>query len=390
MQRILVLNSGSSSVKAAIFEGQERKLRAEARQLITPNATLRLEPANAAAEEQGIPQQSAAEGVATVLRALEARGWLEGVVAVGHRIVHGGREFREPTLLTPYVLEAVRGLIPLAPLHEPAEIAAMEEVARGFPHLPQVLCFDTSFHRSMPEVAERYPLTQELHDLGVIRYGFHGLSYEWIVQTLQQRGSLPRRMIVAHLGNGCSMAAVLDGRGVDTTMGLTALCGLPMATRPGDLDPGVLLYLQRELGYSLEQLEQLLYFQSGLLGISGKWSDVQDLLAQEAHGPRAALALEMFCYAVRKTIGAYAAVLGGVDAIVFTGGIGQYASSIRARVLSQLGFLGVDFDPVANGNNAAVISTAGSAVRVEMIAANEEAMIAKHTARLCRDLPARA
>jgi acetate kinase len=382
MQSILVLNCGSSSVKAAIFEGPERKLRVEARQLPTANATLRLEPANAAAEERSIPQQTPAEGVATVMRALDGRGWLQGVVAVGHRIVHGGREFKEPTMLTPYVLEVVRGLIPLAPLHLPAEIAAMEEIAQGFPDLPQVLCFDTAFHRSLPAYVERYPLPQELHDRGVLRYGFHGLSYEWVVQTLQQRGALPRRMVVAHLGNGCSAAAVLDGRSVDTTLGMTALGGLPMATRPGDIDPGILLYLQRELGYSLEQVEQLLHFQSGLLGISGRSPDVQDLLALEAHDPRAALAIAMFCYAVSKSIGAFSAALGGVDAIVFTGGIGQYASSIRERVLARLGFLGAILDPVANKNNAAVISTADSAVRVEMIAANEEAMMAQHTARV--------
>lgn len=384
MDQVLVINSGSSSVKAAIFEGAERKLRVEARQLITPNATLRLEPENTPAEEERIPPQSPSAAIDTVLRALETRGWMRNVVAVGHRIVHGGREFREPTLLTPYVLEVVRGLVPLAPLHEPSEIAAMEEIARVRPDLPQVLCFDTSFHRTMPAVAERYPLPQELYDQGVARYGFHGLSYEWIVTSLKQRGTLPHRMIVAHLGNGCSMAAVLDGKGVDTTMGLTALCGLPMATRPGDLDPGVLLYLQRELGYSLEKMEELLYTRSGLLGISGKWSDVQDLLAQEANSPSAALALKIFCYSVQKTIGAYAAVLGGVDVIVFTGGIGQYASSIRERVLAPLAFLGIDFDPGANAKNAPVITTPSSRVRVEMIAANEEAMIALHTLRVCK------
>lgn len=382
MPRSLVFNCGSSSVKAAVFDGAERTVRVEARQLPTSNATLRIDPLDGVGEETSIPQQSVAEGVATVMRALDAHAWLQNVTAVGHRIVHGGRQFKAPTLLTPYVLEVVRGLVPLAPLHLPPEIAAMEELVRTHPHLPQVLCFDTAFHRGLPPWVERYPLPQELHDQGVLRYGFHGLSYEWVVQTLRQRGTLPHRMVVAHLGNGCSAAAVVDGHGVDTTLGMTALGGLPMATRPGDIDPGVVLYLQREMGMDLEQVEKTLHFQSGMLGVSGKWSDMQDLLVQAGHESRAALAVDIFCYAVSKSVGAFAAAMGGLDAIVFTGGIGQYAAPVRERVVQRLGFLGAVLDPVANARNDATIAAPTSAVRIEMIAANEEAMIAQDTTQL--------
>jgi acetate kinase len=301
--------------------------------------------------------------------------------AIGHRLVHGGSDHTAPERVTPELLDALRRLIPFAPLHLPAEIEAIETVASRFPNLPQVACFDTAFHRRMPELAQRFPLPRDFWDSGVRRYGFHGISYEYIMAVLGR--AAPSRIVIAHLGNGASMAAVRDGRPADTTMGFTPTGGFMMGTRSGDLDPGVLSYLVNEKKYDGNRIEQLINHESGLLGVSGISSDMKILLDKRRTEPCAALAVEMFCYQLRKHIGALAAVLGGLDLIVFTGGIGERAAPVRGEVCRGLAHLGVILDERANDAHADVISSRESAAMVRVIPTNEDLMIARHTQKLC-------
>jgi acetate kinase len=328
---ILALNCGSSSLKYAAFEGERR---------------------SAGAAVGGIGVEG---GHATHAEAVHAA--LDGLRppdAVGHRFVHGGPKLLEPVRIDDAVLELLREAVPFAPLHLPPALSAVEAVARRYPHVLQVACFDTSFHRSLPEVARRFPLPASVDALGVRRYGFHGLSYEWTTSEL----SLPGRVVIAHLGNGASMCAVKDGVSVDTTMGLTPAGGFMMGTRSGDLDPGVVVFLLETM--SREQIGRLVDHESGLLGVSGTTSDMKTLLASE--DPRARLAVEMFCYQARKSVGALAAVLGGLDALVFTGGIGEHAAEIRDRICGGLAHLG--------------------RFAVHVMAADEERVIARHVRRL--------
>ena len=290
----------------------------------------------------------------------------------GHRVVHGGMRYDRPQLVTPDLIAALKALIPLAPEHLPQEIEAIEAVGRLHPNLPQVVCFDTSFHRKMPRVAQLYGLPRELAEEGILRYGFHGLSYEYIA------GEAPHgRVIAAHLGNGASLAAIRDGASVDTSMGFTPTGGIPMSTRSGDLDPAVVLYLLREKNLPPPEVAKLVNEKSGLLGLSGISADMQDLLASEQNNPAAAEAIAVFCYQVGKYIGAFTATLGGLDTLVFAGGIGENAAPIRRRICAGLAFLGILLDDTANARHAGVISTPESKVHVRVIRTNEELMIAR-------------
>jgi acetate kinase len=296
--------------------------------------------------------------------------------AVGHRVVHGGPEYTEPQRVDKQLVSALKRLVPFAPLHLPSQITMIEAVSKHFPDLPQVACFDTAFHCNMPEVAKRFALPQEIWEQGIWRYGFHGLSYEYIVGRLGRE--IGHRAIIAHLGNGASMVALKDGESMDTSMGLTPTGGFMMGTRSGDLDPGVLLYLFNK-GYSADRLEKLLNHESGLSGVSGLSSDMKVLLEKRESHPSADLAIRIFCYQVRKYIGAFAAVLGGLDNLIFTGGIGEHAAPIRAEICSGLEYLGIQLDSTANHNHVEVINDRGSRCMVRVVATDEDIVIMRHT-----------
>jgi acetate kinase len=379
---ILCLNSGSSSLKFAlfrVFESVEQRIASGAVEEIGPKARFWLRDSEKRAlvdREANLP--GAHECIAAIFAALEDSR-LPGPDAAGHRIVHGGPFYMQPVRISAEVIEKLKQIVDLAPLHLPAQIDLIAAIATHYPDLPQVACFDTAFHASMPDVARRLPLPRNLYEQGVRRYGFHGLSYEYILSVLGKEAS--GRVIIAHLGNGASMAAVRNGSPVDTSMGLTPTGGFMMSTRSGDLDPGVLLYLLRA-GYKPEQLEHMLNHESGLLGVSGNSSDVKTLLENRKRDPRADEAIAMFCYGVRKFIGAYAAVLGGLDTLVFTGGIGEHAAPIREEICRGLEFLGIELDPDQNARQASVISRPSSKCVVRVIPTDEDLMIARHTMNL--------
>jgi len=383
----LVLNAGSSSLKFCVFhrpQGQDWRL--EARGQIEGIGT---SPHLSAKGEAGQKLVDQALSVRDGREAINALGdWLKTkyggsrVVGVGHRVVHGGARFTGPTIVNPQVMKELRDLIPLAPLHQPHNIGAIEAVFERLPNVPQVACFDTSFHRGQSAVAELVPFPRELRAGGIQRYGFHGLSYEYIASALPQAAPeiANGRVIVAHLGSGASMCAMRDRKSIDSTFGFTALDGLCMGTRPGALDPGVVLHLFQGLKMSAKDVETLLYKKSGLLGISGISNDMRDLLGKPE--PEARLAVDYFIYRAAKEIGALAAALGGVDAIVFTAGIGENSPEIRQRICEASAWLGVSLDPAANAGKGARISTAQSKVSVWVIPTNEELMIARHMASL--------
>ncbi len=318
----------------------------------------------------------------------EIRDWLRGhmnaaeLAGVGHRVVHGGQRFVEPVRITPDVLAALEALIPLAPLHQPHNLAPMRAIAAATPALPQVACFDTAFHQTQPAVAQTFALPHELTATGVRRYGFHGLSYEYIASVLPRVAPeiAAARVVVAHLGNGASMCAMRNGRSLATTMGFTALDGLPMGTRSGAVDPGILLYLMDQHHMDARALEDLLYHRCGLLGVSGLSSDMRTLLASDE--PRARAAVDLFVYRIGRELGSLAAALGGLDALVFTGGIGENAHEIRARVCADAAWLGIGLDATANHAGGPRISTTASAASAWVVPTNENLMIAQHTLRL--------
>jgi acetate kinase len=385
---ILALNGGSSSLKFALYQfdsGTENLLaRGEAEEIGLPQGRLRIS-GTSAGPDSDIPCPFKDQGAALVRIQDELeRRRLPKPVAVGHRFVNGGPDYSEPQRITPAVLTRLRALVHLAPLHTPTELRIVDAVAAHWPEVPQVACFDTAFHRHMPELAQRFPLPRAFWEEGVRRYGFHGLSYEYIVEKLAALGAEAQRqrIVIAHLGNGASLAAVRDGCSVDTTMGLTPTGGVMMGTRTGDLDPGVLLYFMREKNYDAAKLEKLVDKESGLLGVSETSSDMKTLLEQSDGDPRARQAVEMFCYSVRKQIGALAAALGGLDALVFAGGIGERSAAVRARICEELGHLGVRLDPGQNAAGAELISADSSACTVRVIVTNEELMIARHVNRL--------
>jgi acetate kinase len=324
------------------------------------------------------------DATAVLLEQLRERSFV--VSAVGHRLVHGGPTLAAPVLLNNDVRAELLAAVPLAPLHLPQALAAIDCISQAFPDLPQIACFDTAFHATMPAHARTFALPYELGQMGIRRYGFHGLSYEYIVQKLRalDPASVGGRAVVLHLGNGASMAALLRGESMDTTMGFTPTGGIVMGTRSGDLDPGVLVHLlSRGVVKNADELSVMLTKKSGLLGISGVSSDMRDLLAR-GKDPRARLAVEIFTYQAKKQLGAYAAALSGLDTVVFTGGIGEHGKEIREEICAGLSFLGIDLDHAANAKNAPVVSAKDARVTVRVISTDEDAMIASHTARLLR------
>jgi acetate kinase len=386
---VLVLNAGSSSLKFCVYRrAPEESWRLDARGQIegigtVPRLTARDGAGGALADRELEPAVRDGQAALDVLAAwLRARYGGAAVRGVGHRVVHGGARFRAPVVVSPPVLEELRKLIPLAPLHQPHNLGAIEAVHERMPGVPQVACFDTSFHRGQPAVSEVIPLPRELCRAGVQRYGFHGLSYEYIASVLPEVAPeiAGGRVIVAHLGSGASLCALRDGKSVDHSLGFTALDGLCMGTRPGALDPGVVLYLFQELGLTAAEVETILYRKSGLLGISGISNDMRVLLESEEPGAR--LAIEYFVYRAAREIGSLAAVLAGLDALVFTAGIGENSAEIRSRIGAACAWLGLEFDPLANAARGPRISTARSQVSAWVIPTNEELMIAQHTERL--------
>jgi acetate kinase len=382
----LVLNAGSSSLKFCVYQRPEGKAwqlsaRGQIEGIGTAPRLRAKDGAGATLADQPL-DQPVPDGRAA-LQALA--GWLRSqyhgarVLGVGHRVVHGGASFTGPTLVTPQVLAELRKLVPLAPLHQPHNLAAIDAVSEALPGVLQVACFDTSFHRGGLPVAEVVPLPREIRSAGVQRYGFHGLSYEYIASVLPEAAPeiAHGRVIVAHLGSGASLCALRDGKSVDHSLGFTALDGLCMGTRPGALDPGVVLYLFQTLGLSARDVETMLYKQSGLLGLSGISNDMRDLLGSTE--PDARQAVDYFVYRATREIGALAAVLGGIDGLVFTAGIGENSAEVRRRIGEACGWLGIEIDPQANAAGGPRISRAGSKASAWVIPTNEELMIARHT-----------
>ena len=393
---LLTINAGSSSIKFALFplrdpipsqpelvgqidgigaSGQRAHIKA------SDAAGNRLDdvdlPLDGPAEAQ---HKNALAYLVEWLHQHEA-GWR--IVGVGHRVVHGGKLFSAPTVLSASTFETLQSFVPLAPLHQPHNLAGIAALTAALPGTPQVACFDTAFHRTQPDVAQLFALPRKFTAEGVRRYGFHGLSYEYIAHVLPQHlpaAQADGRVVVAHLGNGASMCAMQNRRSQATTMGLTAVDGLMMGTRTGNLDPGVLLYLIENHGMDVKALTNLLYKQSGLLGVSGISQDMRALLASPA--PEAREAVDLFCYRIVREIGSLAAALGGLDALIFTGGIGEHAAPVRAQVCAKLDWMGLEFDAAANATDNARISTAASRVAACVIPTNEEWMIARHTAEL--------
>ncbi len=386
--RVLTINGGSSSVKFAVFDPGSPPLRTLAgavERVGLADACLRTSGGGEPAARRPLPAADFDQAVVGLLDWLQEFGDLGRVSAVGHRIVHGGPHHTDPQVVTPELLADLRAATPFAPAHLPNGIRLVEAVARRLPEVPQVVCFDTAFHRDLPPVARTLSIPRRYQAEGIRRYGFHGLSFAYLLEEFERQvgaDAAQGRLVLAHLGSGASMAAVRGGRCVDTTMGLTPAGGLVMGTRTGDIDPGVLVYLARAEGLSADQLEDLVTHRSGLLGVSETSPDVRDLLARQASDPRAAEAIELFCYQARKWIGALAAALGGLDALVFSGGIGEHAPEIRARVCDGLGFLGVRLDVAANAGNAPLISAAAGGVAVRVIPTDEELMIATMASRV--------
>ena len=364
-RHVLALNCGSSSLKYALFRGDDALVR----------GTMKIGgsgPSDHAAAVEAVFEEIARRGVAHPS-------------VVGHRLVHGGPQHVQPARVTPALMASLADAVPFAPLHLPAELRAIEAVEARFGDLPQVVCFDTSFHQTLPERAQRFALPDALFASGVRRYGFHGLSYEYLVETLEAEPL--GRAVFAHLGSGASMAAIRDGRSIDTTMGFTPAGGLVMGTRAGDLDPGLLVYLLAHRGYDASAIERLVNHEAGLKALSGGTSDMRELLDRRARDARAALAVDVFCYQARKWIGALAAALGGIETLVFTGGIGEHAPEVRREICEGLDYLGVVVDEARNAQAptrapGAIVSSDQSRCTVRVVATDEERMIARHAARL--------
>jgi len=381
---ILTINGGSSSIKFALFEAGDslrRILEGAIERIGLPEATLRVKGLNQAdnfSRPVTAPDHTVAVGA--LMDWIEERIGRETLTAVGHRVVHGGPKYSEPQRITAEMVEELRQLSPFDPDHLPEEILLTEAFHRRFPDLPQVACFDTAFHHDLPRVARLLAIPRRYEAQGVRRYGFHGLSYSFLMGELARLAgseAAQGRVILAHLGNGASLAAVHHGKSVDTSMSFTPTSGVPMSTRSGDLDPGLVWYLARTEKMGAKQFNELVNFQSGLLGVSETSSDMHDLLQCEAQDMRAAEAVALFCYQVKKWIGAFAAALGGLDTLVFAGGIGENAPTVRARICDGLKFLGIELDEKRNAASEGVISAAASRVAVRVIRTDEELMIAR-------------
>jgi acetate kinase len=377
-----VLNAGSSSVKFSLFAEEAGRptlvARGQAEGLYTAPRFVAKDAAGELLDEKAWPAGSALghDGALEHLMAfLRRRLAQHRLIGVGHRVVHGGREFVKPVRVDENVVAALEKYVPLAPLHQPNNLAPIKALLARMPELPQVACFDTSFHRTQPPVAQAFALPATITERGVLRYGFHGLSYEYVASVLPERAA-HGRTVVLHLGNGSSMCAMAGGRSVASTMGFTAADGLPMGTRCGNLDPGVVLYLIDSLGMDARAIEKLIYQESGLLGVSGISSDMRVLLASD--DPRAKAAIDLFVYRIGRELGSLAAALGGVDAIVFTAGMGENSAYLRERVCGDAAWLGVALDADANARHAATIGASKSRVDVLVIPTNEELMIARH------------
>ena len=386
---ILTINGGSSSIKFALFSGDRSprmQLSGQIERIGLPETVLSVGGID---QSEKVTRPIAAKDHTAAVEVL--MDWIEAhenggaLVAVGHRVVHGGPNYHEPQRLTSALMEELRRLIPLDPEHLPVEIVLIDALGRRFPQLTQIVCFDTAFHHDLPRVAQLLPIPRRYAAQGVRRYGFHGLSYEFLLAELKHTegaAAAGGRIVLAHLGNGASLAAVRDGKPIDTSMGFTPAAGVPMGTRSGDLDPGLVWYLARTEGLDAQQFDELVNRKSGLLGVSEISSDMRDLLRREAADPRAADAVALFCYQLLKWIGAYTAALGGLDTLIFAGGIGENAPSVRARICVGLGYLGVEIDSARNAVNAAVISTDASRVRVHVMHTNEELVIAHSVYRI--------
>ncbi|MFC5300711.1 acetate/propionate family kinase [Azospira restricta] len=382
---ILTINAGSSSIKFALYalDGELARHPYLSGQIDGLGAAARLVAKSAAGER--IADDALAEGIKHAAAFDALLGWLDAhqqnsrqIVAVGHRVVHGGERYSQPVRLDAETIAALEQFVALAPLHQPHNLNGVKALAARLPGVPQIACFDTAFHRTQPALAQLFAIPRALTAEGVRRYGFHGLSYEYIARVLPEHSArADGRVVVAHLGNGASMCAMRGLRSQATSMGFTAIDGLMMGTRTGALDPGVVLYLMQEKGMDAKAIEKLLYKESGLLGVSGISQDMRTLLASD--DPHAAEAVDLFCYRIVREIGALAACIGGIDALVFTGGIGEHATEVRQRVCAALGWLGIELDPVANGSGLRRISTAGSRTEALAIPTDEEWMIAQHT-----------
>lgn len=387
--RILTINGGSSSIRFALFEqGDQLRnvLRGKIERIGLPGTMLLIQDASREGSiTQAIQVADFKAAVGVVMDRLEQRIGIATLTAVGHRVVHGGTKYLEPHRITPEMISELRQLTQFDPEHMPAEIMLMEAFHLSFPELTQIACFDTAFHRNMPRVARLLPIPRRYEAQGVCRYGFHGLSYAYLMQELEHvagAAAASGRVILAHLGNGASMAAVLGGRSMDTTMAFTPAAGLMMSTRCGDVDPGLVTFLARSEQMTAAQFDHMANRESGLLGVSETSSDMRDLLARETEDVRASEAVALFCYQAKKQIGAYAAVLGGFDTLVFTGGIGENAAAVRARICAGLGVFGIELDESRNAAHAGVISTDASRVTVRVIRTNEELMIATSVCHL--------
>jgi acetate kinase len=393
-QAILTINAGSSSIKFALFERDDpvRPQAALRGELDGIGAQPRLKAKNAQgavlaeltfAELAGLPaDEQHRRSLDFLVRWLDEHDDAWRITSVGHRVVHGAERYAAPVVLSPADVDALAGFVPLAPLHQPYNVAGIRALTALLPEVPQVACFDTAFHMTQPERARRFALPRRLSEAGIKRYGFHGLSYEYIARVLPQHlgAKAEGRVVVAHLGNGASMCALKERRSIATTMGFTALDGLMMGTRCGAIDPGVLLHLMEFRGMDAAALTKLLYKESGLLGVSGVSQDMRALLDSPA--PEAAEAVELFCYRIARELGSLAAALGGLDALVFTAGIGEHAAPVRERVCRQSEWLGVRHDAAANARHATRISAPDSPVDVLVLPTNEEWMIAQHAAAL--------
>ncbi len=384
---ILTVNRGSSTLKCGLFQagagGVELRVSAEAEKSGDARQRLKIKDANGAGLlDEKIDGGDANAAVDKFLEWMKGQGLIEGLGAVGHRVVQGGPKHVAPERVTDAVLEDLDKWVALDPDHLPAAIEGMRYFAKKFPALEQVACFDTKFHEGLPEVARRYALPPDLEERGVRRYGFHGLSYEFVMSELRKTDAdlADGRVIIAHLGSGASIVAVRGGKSVDTSMGFTPLEGLVMSTRCGDLDPGAVLFLAGDAGE--KELSKTLNKKSGLLGVSGVSGDMRELLAKMSDDRHCASAVEMFCYRVKKYIGAYAAALGGVEALVFAGGIGEHAAVVREKICEGLEFLGVRLDGARNQRDEAVISADGARVRVRVVKTDEDLMIARHVVRV--------
>jgi acetate kinase len=375
---ILTVNGGSSSIKFALYDGGDpprQTLKGAIERIGLPGATLRVDGTS---QPLTVPDYAAA--VHALMAWIEDENGREALAAVGHRVVHGGPKYCQPQLITAEMIADLHRFSSFDPEHMPGELRLIEAIRQRFPGLPQVACFDTAFHNDLPRVARLLPIPRRYEAQGVRRYGFHGLSYAFLMGELARVAgpdAAQGRVILAHLGSGASLAAVRGGKSIDTSMGFTPAAGVPMGTRSGDLDPGLAWYLASTEGMTPKQFNAMVNTESGLVGLSETSSDVRDLLKYEAQDVRAAEAVAVFCYQVKKWVGAFAAALGGLDTLVFAGGIGEHSPPVRARVCERLGFLGLDIDEARNATNEGVISTPDSRVVARVIYTNEELMIAR-------------